>query len=81
MTYDAVNNPFTDILENEQLPEIIRKKVIDDIDLINLSLDMADLFMVKAPEAIFTIMDFPLENPDTDSHPTEDPNPQDDEQS
>ncbi|WP_268033555.1 hypothetical protein [Algoriphagus sp. PAP.12] len=79
MTYNAVNNPFTDILENEQLPEIIRKKVIDDIDLINLSLDMADLFMVKAPEAIFTIMDFPLDDPKNDTPPTTDPNTKEDE--
>lgn len=74
-----MNNPFTQILEDEQLPEIIRKKVIDDIDLINLSLDMADLFMVKAPEAMFTIMDFPLENQESENTQTEDSNPDENE--
>lgn len=75
-----MRNPFKEILENEQIPEIIRKKVIDDIDLINLSLDMADLFLVKSPDVLFSFLSDTKKTEDdlddlsdTDTDPT--PNP------
>lgn len=65
-------NPFKEILENEQLPEEIRKRVINDIDLINLSLQMADLFVVKTPDFLASFFDRsqleePLSNDESDN--------------
>lgn len=47
-----MENPFKKILHNEDVPEILREKVINDIALIKLSLDVADLFVVKYPNTI-----------------------------
>jgi hypothetical protein len=50
-----VKNPFKEILEDEQLPEVIRTRVMNDIDLIRLSLDLSDLFLVKNPDILKTL--------------------------
>ncbi|WP_170134443.1 hypothetical protein [Echinicola strongylocentroti] len=55
-------NPFQEIISDEKLPEYIRQKVIDDINLIKLSIDMADLFMVKSPGVLGTLFDDSEEN-------------------
>lgn len=47
-----MENPFKKILHNEEVPKKLREKVINDIALIKLSLDLADLFMVKYPSAL-----------------------------
>jgi len=47
-----MENPFKKILHNEDVPEILREKVINDIALIKLSLDVADLFIIKCPNTI-----------------------------
>ncbi|PCI06171.1 MAG: hypothetical protein COB81_01590 [Flavobacteriaceae bacterium] len=47
-----MENPFKKILHNEDVPEILREKVINDIALIKLSIDVADLFLVKCPSTI-----------------------------
>jgi len=47
-----MENPFKEILHNEDVPEILREKVINDIALIKLSLDVADLFIIKCPNTI-----------------------------
>ncbi|MBC9797533.1 hypothetical protein [Sinomicrobium weinanense] len=44
-----MENPFKKIIQDEELPESIRGKVMDDIALIKLSLDVADLVAVKYP--------------------------------
>lgn len=72
-----MNNPFKEILENEQLPEIIRKRVIDDIDLINLSLQVADLFVVKTPEVISDFFDLATDERSEPNLTEEDPTPPD----
>ncbi|AGA80752.1 hypothetical protein [Echinicola vietnamensis] len=59
-----MNNPFKEIISDEKLPEYIRQKVIDDINLIKLSIDMADLFMVKSPGVLGTLFDDKNKNPD-----------------
>ncbi|QDH81353.1 hypothetical protein FKX85_20890 [Echinicola soli] len=59
-----MNNPFQEIISDEKLPEYIRQKVIDDINLIRLSIDMADLFMVKGPNVLGTLFDDENENPE-----------------
>lgn len=47
-----MDNPFKKILHNEELPEVLKKKVLNDVAMIKLSIDMADLFVVKYPNAI-----------------------------
>ncbi|GGZ42165.1 hypothetical protein GCM10007049_39220 [Echinicola pacifica] len=59
-----MSNPFQDIVSDEKLPEILRQKVIDDINLIKLSIDMADLFMIKSPGVLGTLFDSNDDNED-----------------
>lgn len=47
-----MDNPFKKILTNQELPEVLKDKVLNDVAMIKLSLDMADLFVVKYPSAI-----------------------------
>lgn len=47
-----MDNPFKNILTNEKVPEILRDKVINDVGIIKLTLDVADLFVVKCPGTI-----------------------------
>ncbi|WP_057938912.1 hypothetical protein [Algoriphagus resistens] len=56
-----MKNPFKEILEHEQLPEIIKTRVMKDINLINLSIDLADLFLVKSPDVFKTVFDDELD--------------------
>lgn len=56
-----MRNPFKELLENEKLPDLIKTKVMKDINLINLSIDLADLFLVKNPDIIKTILDDELD--------------------
>lgn len=54
-----MENPFKKILRNEEVPKVLREKVINDISLIKLSIDLADLFVVKYPN---TVEDFLITN-------------------
>ncbi len=47
-----MDNPFKKILTNQELPEVLKEKVLNDVAMIKLSIDMADLFVVKYPSAI-----------------------------
>ena len=47
-----MENPFKTMLANEKLPETIKQKVMDDVALIKLSLEVADLVSVKYPSTI-----------------------------
>jgi len=47
-----MENPFKTIIENEKLPEKLKQKVMDDIALVKLTLDLADLVAVKYPKTI-----------------------------
>ncbi|WPR77186.1 hypothetical protein [Algoriphagus sp. NG3] len=51
-----MKNPFKDILEDEKLPELIKNRVMKDINLINLTIDLADLFLVQNPGIFKTII-------------------------
>ncbi|AOW21636.1 hypothetical protein [Urechidicola croceus] len=51
-----MENPFKKILHNEDVPKVLRDKVINDISLIKLSIDMADLFVVKYPETAGSLL-------------------------
>lgn len=58
-----MENPFKKLLHDEKVPEVLKEKVINDISLIKLSLDLADLFVVKYPN---TIGEFLTTEKDTD---------------
>ncbi len=51
-----MENPFKKIIHDEELPQALRKKVMDDVALIKLSLDMADLITVKYPLTVNEIL-------------------------
>lgn len=52
-----MENPFKQIIHNEKLSDTLKQKVLDDIHLINLSLNMADLFTVKLPKTATELLD------------------------
>lgn len=47
-----MENPFKKILHQEEVPEVLKNKVLNDVAMIKLSIDVADLFVVKYPNAI-----------------------------
>ncbi|WP_312208472.1 MULTISPECIES: hypothetical protein [Empedobacter] len=47
-----MENPFKTMLADEKLPDTIKQKVMDDVALIKLSLEVADLVSVKYPSTI-----------------------------
>ena len=51
-----MDNPFKKILHNEELPEVLKDKVLNDVAMIKLSIDVADLFVVKYPSIIVDLM-------------------------
>jgi len=52
-----MENPFKKILHNEEVPKVLRERVINDISLIKLSIDVADLFVIKYPNTIGQFLD------------------------
>lgn len=50
-----MENPFKQIIEHQKVPDVLREKVMDDIRLIKLSLDMADLVAIKYPSSILDL--------------------------
>ena len=51
-----MDNPFKKILHNEELPEVLKEKVLNDVAMIKLTIDMADLFVVKYPSTIVDLL-------------------------
>lgn len=51
-----MKNPFKNIVLNEKLPDIIKVRVLDDINMIKLALDITDLLVVKYPDTIGDII-------------------------
>ena len=51
-----MENPFKKILHQEELPKVLKEKVMNDISLIKLTIDMADLFAVKYPNTIESLL-------------------------
>lgn len=51
-----MENPFKKIITNEKLPDKIRARVIDDINMIKLALDITDLLVVKYPDTIGNVI-------------------------
>lgn len=47
-----MNNPFKKILLFSEVPKFLKKKVLDDIDLIKHTVKVSDLFVKKYPKTI-----------------------------
>lgn len=62
-----MENPFKKILHNEEVPKELREKVLNDISLIKLSLDLADLIAVKYPSVIGDFLITDKKNKDNSS--------------
>lgn len=54
-----MENPFKKILIKEDLPGLIKDKVMDDIDLIKLTIDLSELYLVGIPQVFSSLSDKP----------------------
>ena len=52
-----MSNPFKKILNHYEVAEVLKQKVLNDINMITLTLDVADLFLVKYPNTIASLME------------------------
>lgn len=50
-----MKNPFKEILTSKEVSSNLKNKILDDIGMVNLTYQFADLFLMKFPE---TISDF-----------------------
>ena len=51
-----MKNPFKEIIEEKELPAFIKDKVINDVNLIKLSLELSELFFVSVPDVAFKFL-------------------------
>lgn len=51
-----MNNPFKKILHHYEVPDVLKQKVLNDINMIKFTIDVADLFLVKYPNTIGDIL-------------------------
>lgn len=51
-----MSNPFKKILHHYEVPEVLKEKVLNDINMIKLTIDVADLFLVKYPNTFGDIL-------------------------
>lgn len=51
-----MENPFKKILEHQEVPKVLKDRVLNDVDMIKLTLDVADLFVVKYPNTIGSLL-------------------------
>lgn len=52
-----MENPFKKIIEDKELPETIKEKVVNDINLIKLSLEISELFLINIPYVMLNFFD------------------------
>ena len=51
-----MENPFKKIFEHQEVPKVLKEKVLNDVGMIKLTLDVADLFVVKYPSTIGSLL-------------------------
>lgn len=51
-----MENPFKKILDHQEVPKVLKDKVLGDVAKIKLTLDIADLFVVKYPSTIGSLL-------------------------
>ena len=54
---NKIENPFKKIIQEIELPEAMKDKVINNINLIKLSLELSELFLVSIPDVVFNFME------------------------
>ena len=52
-----MSNPFKEILQHNEVPKVLKQKVLNDINMIKLTIDVADLFLVKYPKTLGSILE------------------------
>lgn len=51
-----MENPFKQIIEDKKLPETIKGKVVNNINLIKLSIEISELFLVSIPDVMLKLL-------------------------
>lgn len=51
-----MENPFKKIFEHQEVPKVLKDKVLNDVGMIKLTLDVADLFVVKYPNTMASLL-------------------------
>lgn len=64
---DKIENPFKKIIQEKELPEAMKDKVINNINLIKLSLELSELFLVSIPDVMFNFLETEKEKTEDDS--------------
>lgn len=54
---NKIENPFKKIIQEKELPEAMKEKVINNINLIKLSLELSELFLVSIPDVMFNFLE------------------------
>lgn len=54
---NKIENPFKKIIQEKELPEAMKDKVINNINLIKLSLELSELFLVSIPDVMFNFLE------------------------
>ncbi|MHC5200926.1 hypothetical protein [Myroides sp. LJL119] len=54
-----MENPFKKILRDEKLPEYLKDRVIDNLNVIKLTIDVSELYAVQVPQALESLMSQP----------------------
>lgn len=52
-----MENPFKKLIHHKAVPDLLKDKVLNDVAMIKLTIDVADLFVVKYPKTIEDILD------------------------
>jgi hypothetical protein len=50
-----MSNPFKEILQHHEVPQVLKRRVMNDVNMIKLTMDIAGLFLVKYPSTISDI--------------------------
>lgn len=64
---NKIENPFKKIIQEKELPEAMKDKVINNINLIKLSLELSELFLVSIPDVMFNFLETEKEKTEDDS--------------
>ncbi len=57
-----MDNPFKQILNQEELPNKLKGKIMEDISFIKLAIDVAEMMAVNYPESIGNFLTLPGNN-------------------
>lgn len=64
---NKIVNPFKKLIQEKELPETMKDKVIDNINLVKLSLELSELLLVNIPDVMFNFLETEKNKNTTDS--------------